>query len=853
MPKTTRPDLRIPDHEVLRKIGGGAYGEVWLAQAVTGTMRAVKVVWRDDFEDERTFEREFEGILRFEPISRDHRGLVNVLHVGRSLADGVEFYYYVMELGDDVENGQNINPADYEARTLRSDMKMKGGDPLETLFCVETGRRLAEALTHLHECGLAHRDVKPANVIFVGGKAKLADIGLVAARDQRTFVGTEGFVPPEGPGSAQADVYSLGKVLYEMATGKDRLDFPELPDEGVPEKNRKAWLALNRVICDICEPHISKRKIVSARELAEHLSRIEHGKSRRRKISASFVFSTFLALITIFMAWQWWALTVWGTVTIISVEQPKGPALATVKVVSVPEGVDVLGKKGIYLGVTPLTLNDVERGEYLDLQLTMARYRPKSLKHFIPRGRERSPVLIEIEMETYSPPVENDVWVDCTGMDYFPYQGHHLSAEMVGERVWEQFITETGDKYKARMVQVSEGGQARRVVLVNEEMARKYTDWLTRTCVEGGQLPRPEETENMMEIRPKMNRSFPDNLLPPDLLGKNLWPFNLEVLAIPYGTLIVNSEPTGARVYVDGEEVGVTPWEGEVAPGLVSYIVEKEGFKRNQGSFSFGDKERKEMVVKLEKNEGVIFGLAWANSLGMKFVPLGEDLMVCVWETRVKDYGKFAAETKRKLVVTQFDQTPDDPVVFVSRDDAEAFCEWLTKRERGQRLQNNHRYRLPTDKEWSQMIGLKEYGDFPNQADVDALTEGIFPWGREWPPPKKAGNYAGEEAANAPGIAANKVIANYRDGFPRTAPVGSFPPNALGIFDLGGSVQEWVSDSYSPAITLGVARGGSWNSFQKGHLESRHRNALPPTVRDNLYGFRVVLAKDESDVSSEHQ
>ena len=91
MPTKQRPLPSIPDHEVLRKIGGGAYGEVWLARGVTGAMRAVKVVWREDFEDERTFEREFEGILRFEPISRDHPGLVNVLHVGRS-PDRHSFY-----------------------------------------------------------------------------------------------------------------------------------------------------------------------------------------------------------------------------------------------------------------------------------------------------------------------------------------------------------------------------------------------------------------------------------------------------------------------------------------------------------------------------------------------------------------------------------------------------------------------------------------------------------------------------------------------------------------------------------------------------------------------------------------
>ncbi len=83
----------IPDHELLKKIGDGSYGEVWLARNAVGTLRAVKIVHRKTFWSDHPFEREFNGIQKFEPISRSHEGMVDVLQIGRG--DG--YFYYVMD------------------------------------------------------------------------------------------------------------------------------------------------------------------------------------------------------------------------------------------------------------------------------------------------------------------------------------------------------------------------------------------------------------------------------------------------------------------------------------------------------------------------------------------------------------------------------------------------------------------------------------------------------------------------------------------------------------------------------------------------------------------------------------
>ena len=243
---------QIADHELVRCIGRGAYGEVWLGRNVTGAYRAVKIIYRKTFDGDRPFDREFDGIRKFEPISRTHPGFVSVLHVGRN--DDLGCFYYVMELADDLRTRQAIQPETYVARNLAVELRQRGRfTPGE---CCGIGAELASALAHLHGHGLIHRDVKPSNIIFVNGHPKLADIGLVTEIGERaTQVGTPGFIAPEGPGTPLADIYSLGKVLYQMAVGKGVDQYPALPTSLAEDADVLAFVGLNEVILKACEEH----------------------------------------------------------------------------------------------------------------------------------------------------------------------------------------------------------------------------------------------------------------------------------------------------------------------------------------------------------------------------------------------------------------------------------------------------------------------------------------------------------------------------------------------------------------------------------------------------------------------
>jgi hypothetical protein len=263
----------IPEHVLIRRIGRGAYGEVWLAKNVIGGFRAVKIIYRGRFANERPSQREFEGICKFDPISRKHPGLVTILQVGQNAQAG--YFYYVMELADDTRTGQAIDTEAYAPRTLKVEMEARPHRPLST--SLQIALSLTSALGYLHARGLIHRDIKPSNIIFVNGVPKIADVGLITeAGGDASRQGTPYYMPSDAPGEPTADIFALGKVFYELFMGLHPKHFPELPGAAEEFTTVPELLQVNKLILKACH-HDHRQRFQTAEQL--HQALLEVGKA----------------------------------------------------------------------------------------------------------------------------------------------------------------------------------------------------------------------------------------------------------------------------------------------------------------------------------------------------------------------------------------------------------------------------------------------------------------------------------------------------------------------------------------------------------------------------------------------
>ncbi len=214
-------------------------------------------------------------------------------------------------------------------------------------------------------------------------------------------------------------------------------------------------------------------------------------------------------------------------------------------------------------------------------------------------------------------------------------------------------------------------------------------------------------------------------------------------------------------------------------------------------------------------------GTLWIPDNGHEWVDLpGKNFSLSKYETSLSQWKAFVAETGYSAsqqwanpVSTHdgspFTQTDFEPVVCVSKADAELYCSWLSQK-------TGRLCRLPSDSEWTAAAGSS-----------------LYPWGDTFPPTQDSGNFSpGFHGGNDPAI----------DGFRFTSPVGSFKPSSCGLYDLGGNVWEWTSN--------GNIRGGSWENFAVDLLQSTAVVEHEASDRHPCIGFRVAVGTLSPTTSS---
>lgn len=233
---------------VLSRCGSGAYGDVYYCQDVSGKRVALKVISKGRIGS--GWERELKGITNYRRLTENSPLLLNIFHVGEDESN----FYYTMEPADAVADAEEYIP-DSLARRLSM-----GALPAENLISVL--RDILSAIRILHEAGFAHRDIKPENILFINGKPKLADLGLLSPLSGTVtqLAGTLDYLPPEersrelSPDTRDSrqrnDLYAFGKIIYCCITGNGADQFPSLPRNFPLTLQNKLFFRLAIRLCD---------------------------------------------------------------------------------------------------------------------------------------------------------------------------------------------------------------------------------------------------------------------------------------------------------------------------------------------------------------------------------------------------------------------------------------------------------------------------------------------------------------------------------------------------------------------------------------------------------------------------
>ena len=269
------------------RIGCGGGGEVFMVQDITGKKLALKSI------DQRWTEKEFEAVSLLRELPA-HPAVSQIFQTGY-LPDGK--FFYTMELADNV-SGRNS----YVPDTLAYRIECGTFSAMETLTVI---RDIAAGVCHLHEFHVYHGDIKPENIIFVNGQAKLSDFGTLS---QNGNAGTPGFIPDNPVSGIDRDCYALSKTLYCTYCRREAADFPS-SGEDFDLHELKIISKLYRKGCSI----IPAKRFSSATEFVDYITAAVKELEVKPKPSVKFykiisaaVFLSFIfiALLLFFPDWE---------------------------------------------------------------------------------------------------------------------------------------------------------------------------------------------------------------------------------------------------------------------------------------------------------------------------------------------------------------------------------------------------------------------------------------------------------------------------------------------------------------------------------------------------------------------
>lgn len=336
------------------------------------------------------------------------------------------------------------------------------------------------------------------------------------------------------------------------------------------------------------------------------------------------------------------------------------------------------------------------------------------------------------------------------------------------------------------------------------------------------------------------------------------------------GKVEVKSTPT-ADIYIGGKKIGRTPATLNLPAVPTDIELRKDGYRGVTKRVTPTSKRTTVVLEQLQTEKSLRLAespAVYKNSVGMtlrRFKPTSFTMGAPRSEQgqRANEFQKTI--TFEKMFYAALHEVTNAqyrafngshggqsnlPVVGVTWVDAAKFTNWLSAQENLQpfyRITDNRLtgvndssdgYRLLTEAEWEWLA---------RKSGKTAQT--IFPWGNQAVVPKNAGNIA-DESANG---VVEFYVPNYVDGYARLAPVGNYPAEASGLFDLTGNAREWVHDYY--ALTpptkgqkfvdpLGssfgaahVVKGAGWRSGTRSVLRAAYRDGASAPADD--IGFRI--------------